>query len=190
MIRLFYFGSSMAGTFTSGDLLQISCTRIPRRGDIVVFRSATYHDAVVHRIIDILPDGAFRTRGDGNRTIDVETVLIEDIIGVVVYCRNRRRRMRVKGGILGFIQGRRNHLVSSMIQWTIRKIRPVYRSVKFRGWLARLNPYPVFHVEYHIEGQWMEKWVWRNRTAAIRNPGGEEIMEIPPYDLLIPRCSR
>ena len=60
--------NSMVPTFQRGDILVLQ--GIPSEhltvGDIIVFSPNTQTTPIVHRIIDINPDGTFQTKGDAN----------------------------------------------------------------------------------------------------------------------------
>jgi len=60
--------NSMIPTFHKGDILILQ--GVPPEqlqiGDIIVFSPSPFHTPIVHRIIQINPDGTFQTKGDAN----------------------------------------------------------------------------------------------------------------------------
>lgn len=60
--------NSMVPTFYKGDMLVLQGIPIEelRVGDIIVFSSPERGTPVVHRIVDVNPDGSLQTKGDAN----------------------------------------------------------------------------------------------------------------------------
>lgn len=60
--------NSMIPTFYKGDMLVLQGVPMEelKVGDIIVFSSMERGTPVVHRIVDINPDGSFQTKGDAN----------------------------------------------------------------------------------------------------------------------------
>lgn len=76
-------GWSMHPALHAGDIAIVGVGSAPRVGDVALLRQPG-HEAVLHRIMATLPDGAFQTRGDANSTPDREPVSAADIEGRVV----------------------------------------------------------------------------------------------------------
>jgi len=80
---LFVEGASMEPALSPGDLIVYRRVGVvPKRGDLVVFEHGG--TLVVHRVAGQLRDGALRTRGDANRTLDVDPVVSADVRGQVL----------------------------------------------------------------------------------------------------------
>src|SRR4051794_11750693 len=73
-------GTSMLPTVHTGDMAVVRPAGEYRVGDVVAYRSAVLHTAVLHRIVAI-DDGTFTLKGDNNRTVDSEFVTKRQIIG-------------------------------------------------------------------------------------------------------------
>jgi len=58
--------NSMVPTFSAGDILVLQGADSLKVGDIIVFSPADGQTPVVHRIIEVNPDGTFQTKGDAN----------------------------------------------------------------------------------------------------------------------------
>jgi len=94
----------MHPTLRGGDGLDLYIYRNPdelRVGDVIVYPHPFGTVDVVHRIIEIKPDGVI-TRGDNNNKIDPYTVQFKDIIGKVLAAKRKDRLMQIKGGKTGF----------------------------------------------------------------------------------------
>lgn len=80
---LYVEGGSMEPTLHAGDLIVYRRTgAMLAEGDLVVFEHRG--SLVVHRVAGVLRDGALRTRGDANDTIDAEPVSASAVRGEVV----------------------------------------------------------------------------------------------------------
>ncbi len=58
--------NSMVPTFNKGDILVLQGTESPKEADIIVFSVPDRSTPIVHRIVDINPDGTYQTKGDAN----------------------------------------------------------------------------------------------------------------------------
>ena len=58
--------NSMEPTFYKGDILILQGVSSPKEADIIVFSVEGRTTPIVHRIIEINPDGTFQTKGDNN----------------------------------------------------------------------------------------------------------------------------
>ena len=60
--------NSMVPTFNRGDILVLQGVPAEQLkiGDIIVFSPPSSQTPIVHRIIDVNPDGTFQTKGDAN----------------------------------------------------------------------------------------------------------------------------
>lgn len=72
---------SMADTINPGDLVIVKLTDNIKLNDVVTFRLGS--DYITHRVMQILPDGSYVTKGDANNAYD-EPVNKNQIIGKVV----------------------------------------------------------------------------------------------------------
>ncbi|MCQ2379388.1 MAG: hypothetical protein MJ025_00465 [Victivallaceae bacterium] len=102
--RLFYHGDSMRRVFRDGDLLEwkgVPASSL-RRGDVVAMAGRGRAGSnIVHRVIAVSPDGV-STQGDNNRTPDLWTTPLDEMVGLVVAAvdANGRKRL-VRGGNRG-----------------------------------------------------------------------------------------
>lgn len=78
-------GNSMSPTFHSGDTVMLARHSNYEVGQIIAYRSQQLGGTVViHRIIDLAPDGRYVTKGDNNGFIDSYHPASADILGVQV----------------------------------------------------------------------------------------------------------
>jgi signal peptidase I len=84
-------GNSMYPTLRTGDTVLLIRDDRYVVGDIVAFRSKQLGGAVViHRIVDVAPDGRFVTQGDNNDFVDGDRLSDADVLG--------KRTLRLPGG--------------------------------------------------------------------------------------------
>lgn len=95
----------------------------PRRGDVIHFRSPATGTMVIHRVMEVRPEGLV-TRGDANSNNDPDYVSYSDVEGKVVAVRDTRGRRPVRGGRAGmkdyaFVRlFRRTRMIAGrMVQW-------------------------------------------------------------------------
>jgi len=58
--------NSMIPTFYKGDILILQGIDAPKEADIIVFSVSGRTTPIVHRVIELNPDGTFQTKGDNN----------------------------------------------------------------------------------------------------------------------------
>ncbi|HEY9562674.1 MAG TPA: signal peptidase I, partial [Nocardioides sp.] len=66
-------GESMEPTYHTGDLVIVRKRDRYQVGDVVAFKTAAKSDGnllVIHRVVDVLPDGRLRLQGDNNDFVD------------------------------------------------------------------------------------------------------------------------
>lgn len=76
-------GGSMHPALHSGDLVFVSNGARATPGDIALIQQPG-HGPVLHRVVRVGSDGALRTKGDANGTLDIEPVEPASVRGVVV----------------------------------------------------------------------------------------------------------
>ncbi len=82
----FIRGGSMAPSVRSGDVvIYRRSAAVLREGDIVYFAHAEWPSGIVHRVVEVLPDGSVLTRGDANATRDRDPVPRRNIRGVATF---------------------------------------------------------------------------------------------------------
>ncbi len=86
---------SMKPEFVEGDLLIFKKQNKYAVNDIIIFNDDGY--LTTHRIVDILEDGRFVTRGDANNTNDTNPVAISDVHGKMI------KRVAKVGLVLEFL---------------------------------------------------------------------------------------
>ena len=80
---LYVEGGSMEPALSPGDVIVYRRPGVVwQRGDLVVFEHSG--TLVVHRVAGKLRDGALRTRGDANESLDVAPVAPDDVRGKVL----------------------------------------------------------------------------------------------------------
>ncbi len=79
-------GGSMEPSVAPGDIVVYRrSAAVVGEGDIVYFAHPEWPQGVVHRVVEVMPDGAVRTRGDANGAIDREAVPRRRIHGVATF---------------------------------------------------------------------------------------------------------
>jgi signal peptidase I len=76
-------GRSMSPALTPGDVVVVRLGATPVPGDIVLIR-APGHRQVLHRVVELMDDGAVRTKGDANAVPDSELATPSEISGRTV----------------------------------------------------------------------------------------------------------
>lgn len=79
-------GISMEPTFYTGDLTLAYKTNDYEVGDIIVY-TVTFDDktgAIIHRVVEVLPSGGYKTKGDNNDFIDPWVAQPQNIRGEVI----------------------------------------------------------------------------------------------------------
>ncbi len=79
-------GNSMEPKFHTGDVVMTLERSEYQVGEVIVY-TVTFGDksgAVIHRIVEALPDGGFKTKGDNNDFIDPWVAQPDDIRGEVI----------------------------------------------------------------------------------------------------------
>lgn len=73
---------SMRPAVGSGDVVLIDPDLAPRPGRIALIRSTGAPSGrLLHRVVQVLPDGALVTKGDANREVDTDRVDAADVLG-------------------------------------------------------------------------------------------------------------
>lgn len=76
---------SMTPVLTPGDVVMIRPARPAELApNTVILYDRPDTGPILHRIVEVQPDGTFRTQGDANRTPDSEAVRMSDIRGIAV----------------------------------------------------------------------------------------------------------
>lgn len=79
-------GNSMEPTYHTGDVVMTYRTSEYQVGEIIVY-TVTFDDktgAIIHRIIEALPNGTYKTKGDNNSFVDPWVADPENIRGEVI----------------------------------------------------------------------------------------------------------
>jgi signal peptidase I len=111
----------------------------PRRGDVIHFRSPATGTMVVHRVMEVRPDGLV-TRGDNSTQNDPGCVPLSAVEGKVIAVNNAKGRRPVRGGRTGmmmFLYARLFHSVR-MIAGRIYSL--LFPSHSLAGCLHRFAP--------------------------------------------------
>jgi hypothetical protein len=183
-----YRGPSMNPLFKNGDGLEVVAygARPVRRGDVIVFPNPLRDADVVHRVIEVLPEGV-RSRGDNNAFVDEYVTPFEAIKGRVVARKRGAKQSRVWGGTTGrllhgaYLTRRRAHL------WAIEFLRPLYHRAAatgmFYGWHKPFTTTKtaVFHRGEGVEMQLLAG----RRLIGWRAPGETDWFIRFPYRFFI-----
>ena len=134
-----YTGPSMNPTLAEPQLLETEevAGRAVRVGDVVCFRSPTDGITVVHRVVEVGPDGV-RTRGDRNSAVDPWVLRPEDVLGRVVRTRRGEGTADVAGGRSGLLVAWSGRLRLTAGRLARRTLRGAYRGLAATGAPARL----------------------------------------------------
>lgn len=134
-----YTGPSMNPTLAEPQLLETQDVsgRPLHVGDVVCFRSPRDGITVVHRVVEVGPDG-IRTRGDRNPSVDPWVLRPEDILGRVVGTRRGESTGRVPGGWTGLLVAESGRLHLALGRLARRALRGPYRGLAASRIPARL----------------------------------------------------
>ena len=161
-------GPSMNPTIKGGDGLDLYTYRDRlemRVGDVIVYPHPFRTVDVVHRIIEIRPDGVI-TRGDNNNKIDPYTVGFDDIIGKVIAAKRKDRRIPVKGGKTGFCIHKLMLFRKYFILYGFRPLGVVSNIIAASGIFHVFHP--VFNLRIiHINGGQQKQLILVSGTRAI-----------------------
>lgn len=191
----FYRGSSMLGTFRSGDYLTVEPGSIAaiRPGDVVIYRGrdqAGEPEDVVHRVVAVTPGGLV-TQGDNNPQIDNVLVTQDMLVGRVTHVERAGRTRPVQGGEWGLLGVRVRHAWRRVLRlgWRLLRIvgRRPYRWLRESGWARRLWRPEMMRVLMITEDGPLVKYVSGRRTVARWWPETGRFQCRRPYDLVISR---
>ena len=85
-IKIFVVESgSMQPTLYIDEMIIVKPDKEYEVGDIITFYDESFKGYVTHRIIDINEMNGFITKGDFNNTRDENSVVMEDIVGKVIF---------------------------------------------------------------------------------------------------------
>ena len=188
LIKRFYRGISMKGTFCQGDVVTIAPTRLEelRPGDVVVFfrQRGGAQDEIVHRVMRRI-SGGLVTRGDAVGREDAGVVSDGNLIGRVV-CRERNgRTSAVHGGWVGLCRGRALHFYWGLRRRAVRRMQKPYAMLKSTGIIARLWKPEIFRIMINSEEGPCIQHVWKNRIVARSWPDTGAFECRKPWDLVI-----
>jgi signal peptidase len=91
-------GDSMSPSVRRGDVCVVARGSEAGVGDVVVYRAVSGGRPVLHRVIDVKPDGTLATKGDANETPDAELVARDSVVGKVVRVVPLSRAFRLASG--------------------------------------------------------------------------------------------
>lgn len=74
------YGNSMEPRFHQDDLVIVRDTAPYQEGDVIAYRSAALQQPVMHRIVNVTPEG-YVTKGDNNSWTDTDRPADADVIG-------------------------------------------------------------------------------------------------------------
>ncbi len=196
--RRCYRGGSMLGTFRPGDYLTVEPVPLAaiRLGDVVVCRGreeAGEPDEIVHRVVDVLPDGLV-TRGDNSPYVDSVPVTQDTLLGRVTHVQRGGQVRPVWGGRRGLLRARMLHARCAVRRFGWRWLsivgRRPYRWLRQSGLVGRLWRPAITRVRVEAEDGPLVKYVHRGRTVARWWPERGRFRCRKPYDLVISRPSR
>jgi signal peptidase I len=187
-LKISYMGPSMQPTMKAGDILEVIPyqDRKIRIGDVVVFSAIGRDHKVVHRVIDLGPEGA-TTQGDNNVFPDTHVVPEDVIIGRVASLQRGNRKIRVHGGRSGWFFGSKLRAGNRINRYASKIFRPVYhrvaRSGLIRNTLTRwVKPRTIiFKRDEETESQ----LVWGRWVIGRRRAGQNKWMIRRPFLFII-----
>lgn len=184
-LTFLYFGNSMRGTFSYGDLLLVVpvAHHAVCSGDVIVFRQVEIHGsgvAIVHRVKNRTA-AALTTEGDGLSAPDPAPVLAENLVGRVV-CVERDGAIRlVLNGPMGQLWAKWIRLRQQLMM-AGRSLYHLLRTsrIMYRFWQPDLG-----QVWLETERGPLVKYIHQRRTVARWWPVQDQFWCKKPYDLII-----
>ena len=185
-----YRGGSMLGTFRPGDRLPVEAASLDevRPGDVVALRVACPSgDAaeLVHRVV-CLQQGGVVTRGDNNRSNDLDLVTAETLLGRVTRVERGGRVRPVRGGRLGQARARLLHARIHVRDFAVRVGRRPYGWLRRSGMVPRLWRPQITCLRVATDKGDLVKYLVAGRTVARWWPEENRFECDRPYDLVIP----
>ena len=136
-----HLGPSMAPLLVEGDLLEVlpggGTGLVP--GDVILCVPAGAPIAVVHRVLEVTPQG-IRTRGDNNRFDDDWLLAPADVLGRIVAAWREASRRPIAGGRAGQRQAARARWAWAADRHLSSVLRVPYDALARSGVLRRLLP--------------------------------------------------
>jgi signal peptidase I len=134
-------GPSMNPTLNAKDLLGIEAYRekMPKTGDVILFRVPQKDYQVVHRITRICSRG-IQTRGDNNSQTDPWYLQPVDICGRVITAHRGAAVRIIINGFMGRIIGLYCQLRRCTLSSLTKTLSPVYRSLCANSFLRLFVP--------------------------------------------------
>jgi len=181
-------GPSMYPTLRSGDGLKLRTYQRPtdmRIGDVIVYPHPHRPVDVVHRIINIVPDGVI-TRGDNNNLIDPYTVGFDEIKGKVVAVKRGARTLAMAGGLVG--RCRHKLMLARKYAMPYIKMPPRLVSDGITRWGLLRIFHPLLNLRIlRIESSGRQRWILMAGRKAIgtRRSAAEAWQIRFPYKLVI-----
>ena len=141
ILSVSYSGPSMNPVLRQPDLLEVLPYEGKRilPGDIVYFQSPEYGYKVIHRVVQVTPDG-IRTQGDNNPSEDPYVLLPNDIIGKVIAAWRNGHRRKIAGGLGGKISGYCSRVRNHLNRILSRALHTIYRELSAKCFLHNLLP--------------------------------------------------
>lgn len=186
-----YSGTSMAGTFQHGDLLEVD--RVPFRlicpGDVVVFlkHSVADQNYIVHRVRHATSHGMI-TRGDNSPRDDVLPVTAGRFVGRVTGAIRQGKRRRISNGWRGMLHANHHRALCNARRRMSWILCPVYITLgtclaRWLRWQPRIHRIKISTPSSSI----LLKFVHAGRTVACWNQEDDTWVCRKPYDLILNR---
>ena len=134
-------GSSMSPTLSEPGyaLVRPYNGQRPRAGDVIQFRCPSTGTSIIHRVMEVRPDGLV-TRGDHNDRNDPGIVPLSAVDGLVVWVKDARGNRRVRQGRLGMVDFTVSRLKRRAGRTAVQWIRRFSGSRSLTSSLRRLVP--------------------------------------------------
>jgi hypothetical protein len=177
----------MQGTFRPGDRLEVESTSLDDLavGDVILFHSNISDNAIVHRIVESTSYGLV-TRGDSNKSIDLNLVTAENILGRVMYYERTGQKRRVWNGQMGIYWAKWLHLrewLFCFFKMLGRGCYSLMRKNQIAHWFWRPT---ITQITLTLSGKILIKYLHNGRTVAHWWPSRHYFECRKPYDLVIP----
>lgn len=138
-----YNGPSMKPLLKPGDGVIVDKEASPesfRRGDIICFRPQGSPHYIIHRIVEIKPNG-FITRGDNNPDRDPYTITPEYGPILVKGIRRGDKTKKVCGGFRGIIIQRKNIFIKYLLRYTRTPLKRILDAIANTGIFYSFKPF-------------------------------------------------
>lgn len=183
---LVYRGKSMYPTFRELDLLGYQRDRPIRTGDVIVFPHPEKTHLVVHRVVRADPENLV-TRGDNSAEVDLFSVPVPSVVGVVSTCHRNGRPRRVRGGAAGQAIASICTVRRKLQGTVVATVAPLYRFCVSRRVPSRwTSPHIDLRLSRFVRRDYEEYQLRHHgRAVGIRRENDKQWQLLFPYALFV-----